>query len=141
VTDTEMTTLIVGLRNAADILRRKPSDVYRLEQLCREAADFIEQRQADYDQAYESHLSHVRDLDVAMNGEDGAAKRPLLIDIKHELLDCIRRSRPSEREAVLTEWHDARKAFLALPEGTPRLAALDRLANAEDALFKFAARP
>ncbi len=42
----------------------------------------------DYEEATESHLKHVRDLDVAMFGE-GAAKRPLLIDIKAELLKRI----------------------------------------------------
>lgn len=36
----------------------------------------------------------------------------------------------------LTEWREARAAFLALPAGSPDTrAALDRLANAEDALF------
>ena len=47
---------------------------------------------ADYDAARASHLEHVHDLDVALNG-DGAAKRPLLIDIKQQLLDLIAASK------------------------------------------------
>lgn len=44
----------------------------------------------------------------------------------------------------LTEWREARAAFLALSAGSPDTrAALDRLANAEDALFNLniAGRP
>lgn len=39
------------------------------------------------------------------------------------------------------EWANARKAFLALPPNSPDArAALNRLANAEDALFKAATK-
>jgi hypothetical protein len=38
---------------------------------------------------------------------------------------------------AVTEWRDARRAFLALPPNDPTTrAALDRLANAEHALMK-----
>jgi hypothetical protein len=50
----------------------------------------LETTAADYEAATESHLKHVRDLDVAMNGEAGAAKQSLLIDIKGQLLDIIK---------------------------------------------------
>lgn len=58
-----------------------------------------DQARADYEAATQSHLDHVLDLDIAMNG-DGAAKRPLLIDIKLWLLEFIARAEAAESEVA-----------------------------------------
>lgn len=74
--------------NAEHIARLSPEVVRELCQLAREG---LTMRQ-DYEAATDSHLAHVRDLDVAMNG-DGAAKRPLLIDIKEQILCIVQEAR------------------------------------------------
>lgn len=46
----------------------------------------------DYEQVLRQHARNVRRLDVALNGEDGAARAPLLIDILAQVEDTRRKS-------------------------------------------------
>lgn len=61
---------------------------------------------ADYEEALRSHREHARRLDVIWNGEEGAAKRPALIDVIAQIaneLPALRAENEALKQALSAE--------------------------------------